>query len=675
MTPETFHFLRPVWLLALVPIAALVWLCFHRSARTSSWRRIVDEHLLRHLVVGGESRSNAWPFWALATAWVSTCVALAGPTWARLPQPLFANVDPTVVVLDLSRSMEETDLAPSRRMRARYELQDVLDRLRGGQVGLVVFSDEPFVALPLTDDDRVVSEWIPSLTGDLMPADGNRADRAIEQAVALLEQSGAGSGRILLLTDGLGGDSARAAEAAERAAALGHEVSVLGTAPADALDRPALEAIAAAGNGHYATAAADDADLDRVLVRRRAGAGLAEKSFAHADEWSDAGVWMLLIPVLLAPLAFRRGWLAALALGLALAPADRADASVWDDLWQRRDQQGAAALAEGRSAAAAELFEDPDWKAAAHYEAGRFDEAAESYRDLAGAESDYNLGNALARSGDLRGALAAYDDALAAKPEDQDARFNRDLVERLLREQEQERSDQQQQEQQRQQQEQSQSGSPQGDGGDPKAGGASSENQETASQAQPSEAGSQSADDGGGGQQGAANESETDSSPGSPGEAAEQQRASAAESAGGQPSAGQESGGENMARPAEANAGADTPDRKATARGASADGAEPSAAEARSGESDATGSGSLSEQLAKALEGSDAHAKPDSGESSAKERERAAGTGDGRPLSEEEQAREQRLRQVPDDPGGLLRAKIHRRYAEKRYAQEGLVPW
>jgi hypothetical protein len=72
------------------------------------------------------------------------------------------------------------------------------------------------------------------------------------------------------------------------------------------------------------------------------------------------------------------------------------------------------------------------------------------------------------------------------------------------------------------------------------------------------------------------------------------------------------------------------------------------------------------------LAGNEPNAQPE--RSAERGRANSAG-GDTRPLSEEEQAREQRLRQVPDDPGGLLRAKIQRRYAEKRYAQEGFVPW
>ena len=717
MIPENFHLLRPAWLLALVPIAALLWSSLHRSPRTSAWRRLVDEHLLRHLLVGGETGSSRWPLWALAAAWVSACLALAGPTWERLPQPLFTSVDPTVVALDLSRSMETPDLTPSRRMRARYELQDVLERVRGGQVGLIVFSDEPFVALPLTDDDRVVSEWIPSLTGDLMPSDGNRADRAIDQAVALLAQTGAGSGRILLMTDGLGDDAGRAAAAAARAAAQGHEVSVLGMAPEAALDRAALEAIASAGNGRYATATTDGSDLDRVLVARALGGpSLADESFAHADEWRDAGVWLLFIPLLLAPLAFRRGWLVAAALCWALAPSSRADASTWTDLWQRRDQQGAAALAEGRSDQAAGLFESPGWRAAAQYQGGHYDEAAKAYRDLEGPASDYNLGNTLARAGDLRGALTAYGDALKATPDDADAKFNRDLVQRLLEEQEKQKREQekQKQDQQKLQNEQKSEGqnqksdSSQDGEGQQQAGqdgegqqqaGNPSENQQNASDGQPSGAGSQSADQKQGGSTGK-DDASSPSGGAEPRETAAQKsddqgqgseqnaqsqtaRADAAPSEGRDAASGKKdaaSGKQDATSGKQDATSGKQEDEKGTSGTASASQGDSSQDKSKSSASanrkDPTGGenepNSVSERVDQMLAGNDPKAQADASEE--KSHANSAG-GDTRPLTEEEQAREQRLRQVPDDPGGLLRAKIQRRYAEKRYAQEGLVPW
>ena len=109
--------------------------------------------------------------------------------------------------------------------------------------------------------------------------------------------------------------------------------------------------------------------------------------------------------------------------------------STWSGLWRTPDQQGQALLDAGQPAQAAERFHDPRRRAYADLEAGRYQDAAKLLAPFNDAESEYNRGNALAKSGQLQAALAAYDAALQQAPVDKDIRRNRDLVERALRQQ------------------------------------------------------------------------------------------------------------------------------------------------------------------------------------------------------------------------------------------------
>ncbi len=84
-------------------------------------------------------------------------------------------------------------------------------------------------------------------------------------------------------------------------------------------------------------------------------------------------------------------------------------------------------LGAGLPGLAARVSDDPAWRGTALYAAGRYTQAAEAFLT-----SPYNRGNALALAGDLKGALAAYEAAVARDPADEDAKANRELIARLL---------------------------------------------------------------------------------------------------------------------------------------------------------------------------------------------------------------------------------------------------
>ncbi len=475
----SFHFLRPEWLLALLPAALLAGL-LHRRLREGSndWARVVDPHLLAHLALPGRRASGQWPAVLLFAGWVAAVFAMAGPTWQKLPQPVTGRLDPLVIAVNLSPTMNAPDASPSRLVAARYKIADVLQRMRGSEVALVLYSDIPFAAAPLTEDAHVVAQMLPDLSTNLMRGNANRPQDAIAMAVDLLKGAGAVSGRILLVTDGPGDEPGKTQAAAKAAAADGYKVNVIGVGAggangAPAVDPAALTAIASAGQGAYTPLTADDRDIAYALPPAASSNGAVTDSEGFtADVWADMGPYVLLLAVLLAPLAFRRGWIAVLAVAAlgGLGSPQRAQAQTiqqtltqnlpqsWADLWWRPDQQGAADLARGDSAAAAQKFEDPAWKAAALYKSGDYSGAGAAFSRLPG--GDYNRGNALARAGRLEEAVAAYDKALAAEPDDADAKFNRDLVQKLI-----DAKKKQEEEKQKQDQKQNQAGG--GGGQDP----------------------------------------------------------------------------------------------------------------------------------------------------------------------------------------------------------------
>ena len=132
-------------------------------------------------------------------------------------------------------------------------------------------------------------------------------------------------------------------------------------------------------------------------------------------------------------------------VALAILPmAEPAQASFWDDLWLTKDQQAKRQLESGEAASAAELFEDPEWRAVANYHASAFEDSARGFGESDELRNLYNLGNALARQGNIESAISAYEEVLEIDPAHADAAYNRDLLKQAQEQQQQQESEQQQ---------------------------------------------------------------------------------------------------------------------------------------------------------------------------------------------------------------------------------------
>lgn len=447
-----FHFLRPAWLLALVPALLLLVLLWRRRGRSAGWQALVAPLLLPHLLLDGSRSVRHWSLLLLGLGWLLAVTALAGPTWERQPQTVYDAPADRVVVLDMSPSMAATDLKPDRLTRARYVIRDLLSTVEEGRTALVVFGAEPHVVAPLTDDVATIKALLPALSVDILPAPGNQAGPALRTAGALLQRVDSKHGKVLLLSDGID-DPADSLEVIDDLRSRGVQLSVLDVGTAEGAPLPTaaggfevapdggvqlaqlgesgLVALARAGSGQYlrmgegqlATLFGQDIERDPARARTH------EQGL---ERWVEQGPWLLLPLLLIAASGFRRGWLGVLVL--LVLPAPQAQAFGWQDLWMRPDQQASRLLEQGEAVAAAERFQDTGWRATARYRAGDYAAAAEGFKG-ADPDSAYNRGNALARAGRLQEALAAYDRALQGQPEHEDAQFNRALIEKLLREQ------------------------------------------------------------------------------------------------------------------------------------------------------------------------------------------------------------------------------------------------
>jgi Ca-activated chloride channel family protein len=451
-----FQFLRPEWLWAIPAIIALAVLLARRALTPGSWEHVVDPQLAPHVLSGSATRGGGIRWWLLGIAGIIAALSLAGPAWQRIEQPVFRSDQALVIALDLSRSMDAQDVAPSRMLRARLKILDIIERRAGGQTALVVYSSNAFTVTPLTGDGDTIAALVNSLTTDIMPSRGSYPTSAIRKGQQLLEQAGAGFGEVLLITDG--GASPDTERAARDLVDAGFSLSILGVGTGQGapipklaggfvtdgagqiavarLEERSLRRLAAAGGGRYATLSSDNRDLDYLLSGEVGTRQATDESMA-SDQWREEGPWLALFLLPLAALAFRRGWVVVLVVALLPVP-EPAEASFWDDLWRTRDQQAQKQLQDGNPGEAAELFEDPEWQAVANYEAGSYAHSAAGFAERGDSRSLYNLGNALARQGEFESAIGAYEEVLELDPDNEDAAFNRDLLEQMMSQSQQE---------------------------------------------------------------------------------------------------------------------------------------------------------------------------------------------------------------------------------------------
>lgn len=468
MPVDGVHFLRPeaFWLLLLLPLAAV--LVLRPQRRSGAWARVIDPELLPYLVSGAPRRRRGLSGGGLMLLLLTAIIAIAGPSFRKIDVPVYQRADAVVIVLDLSASMLATDVQPSRYQRARQKILDLLAERSEGVTGLVAYAGDAHVVTPLTDDTRTIENLLPALRPEMMPIPGADATSALALGASLLGAAGVRNGRLLLITDDMprfDPDDIR-----DTLSTAGASLAILGMGSASGapiplpdggflrdsegeivvprLDSATLGRFAADLGGRYHEVTLDNRDIDTLLAPTALRADEDIALERQTDTWLDEGHWLVaLLAVGVLPL-FRRGVLALLLVAPLLTPAP-AKASLLDDLFLRRDQQAAAALADGDADTAASLFTDPAWRGTAQLQAGDPEAAARSFAELEGADAAYNLGNARALAGDLKGALAAYDRSLEAAPDREDAIRNRELVQRLLEQQQQEQpSDEEEQEQQ-----------------------------------------------------------------------------------------------------------------------------------------------------------------------------------------------------------------------------------
>jgi len=463
---DQLHFSQPLWLLTglAIPLMWLLYFLFFASSRpTKQLDAFIDAHLLPYLIAGKEKvKQSGWKgllLWSFV--WGTLTLALAGPRWNYRDIDVSYKDQSLVILLDLSESMNAKDVKPSRLIRAKQKILDLLEASKGVKVGLVAFAADPHMIVPITEDKATIRYLLPSIDTDLVYVQGSRLSAAMEMADAMLQAEPGINKAILIVSDGDFEDNGVVAniksladkgivthvlgvgtvEGAILQDKNGNNLKKNGTPVIAKLAKKRLEEMATLGQGSYLDSRLGN---EEVILQQLAGRADSITAGQKKRIWEEQFHWFLLPALPIFIWWFRKGVIFALPLFLSFAM--QLHGGIKEDYFMNREERGKAAMEEGLFNEAADFFEDPYKKGVACYKSGDYAKAeklfGQSLRNEVAIDAEYNLGNALALQGKFKEAVAAYEKVLWEEPDHLKAKENLEIVKKLLQEQQQKKDNQ-----------------------------------------------------------------------------------------------------------------------------------------------------------------------------------------------------------------------------------------
>ncbi len=431
-----FHFIRPLWLLALFPMFLLLWMRWRQESKPS-WKDVLPTHLRDALTIGDRGWRKQLPLKLLMVTVTIAIIICAGPTWQRQPSPFGEDKAAMLVILDNSHSMLQNDIAPNRLERSKQKVRDLLAQRKGGRTGLVVYAGSAHIAMPLTQDSQVFEPFLAAIIPQIMPQQGKSAQKALPLIERQLHNEPGST--VLLVSDGVSPATITAYK--DYFAKQPYQLLILAAGDPNMvsdypLDLNSLEELADVTKGHLVKVTVDNHDIETLNRYIEHNMQLNGES---SMPWQDMG-YNLLFPLAIIMLFwFRKGWLVQwcvviMVSTIGMAPQVMATTvsvkatepkaiqqlNIWDkteqwwwDLWLTPQQQGQRLFNQKHYLEAAKHFVDPLRKGTAYYYAAEYKLAHSAFLEMQNDPSqqvrDYGLYNAATALARQREYLASRD--------------------------------------------------------------------------------------------------------------------------------------------------------------------------------------------------------------------------------------------------------------------------
>lgn len=409
---QLFHFLRPRVLWLFVPLGICILLAVLGNAAPRRWRKLVPAHLQPYLFSKGSTWAPLLPLVFLAIMGTLAIIGIAGPAWHRTIVPGQRVQAVVLVAMDLSASMNATDIQPTRLERAKMKLKDFLHCQPGAKCGLLAYAGTPHLVMPFTRDSKLIDLQASSLSSKVIPVPGTNTTLLLQYVDTLLRPVLAPS-TVLLLTDAISEDDAN--QYSNYVNTSVHRLEVLLMSSPQGAPVPGFKQVTSRQDENVLAMLRNNPRItinpltldatDVAAIAKRVRDHLIFEKDEKADDksWDDMG-YLAIAPVgFLLLLWFRRGWAIQWCLLLLLLPSCNVN-SPQADWWYTKDYQGQVLYKQQHYKQAEARFEDVTHKGAAAFKAGDYETAAALFALDSSAAGEYNRGLALAK-------LGRYDDA------------------------------------------------------------------------------------------------------------------------------------------------------------------------------------------------------------------------------------------------------------------------
>ncbi|MES2140438.1 MAG: VWA domain-containing protein [Bacteroidota bacterium] len=278
-----------LYALSLVPVFIIIYWLVNRW-RKKALAAYGDVSIVKQLIPDVSVSKRIWKFILFTLAFVMVIVGIVNPQVGTKLEEVKRKGADLMICLDVSNSMKAEDLQPNRLEKAKQAISRLINKLEGDRIGIIVFGGEAYVQLPITTDYSAAKLFLESINTDMIPTQGTAIGTAIDLAIESFGKDEGKNKAIVIITDGENHED-DAIKTAELAAEKGIAIHTIGMGSAEGapipvyknnvresfrkdkdgntvvtkLNEPALQEIAAAGNGIYVRASNSDAGLNSVL--------------------------------------------------------------------------------------------------------------------------------------------------------------------------------------------------------------------------------------------------------------------------------------------------------------------------------------------------------------------------------------------------------------------------